>query len=268
MMANKIILYYQTFNSLNKILYQNTPITHIHLSAIHFGVNQDKTPYIHLNDYEPYNNCFNTVWQELEQAKKLGIKIILMVGGAGGAFQNLFSNFNVYYTLLKNLILNKKIITGIDLDIEEYVDINNVKNLIKRIRNDFGKDFIITMAPVQSSLQSDIIGMGGFVYKDLFKSDVGNMIDYFNGQFYMNYSEEAYTQAINNGYPPEKIIMGMISGEEYKNELIKTVQKYKDRFGGVFIWEYFNAPNEWWEEIKNIFSNLGKKDDKNMCLLS
>ena len=38
----KIIYYYQTFNDLNKILYPNTPVTHIHLSAIHFGNNKDK----------------------------------------------------------------------------------------------------------------------------------------------------------------------------------------------------------------------------------
>ena len=45
---------------------------------------------------------------------------------------------------------------------------------------DFGKDFIITMAPVAYALQSDTTGMGGFCYKDLYKSKEGVLIDYFN----------------------------------------------------------------------------------------
>ena len=39
-------------------------------------------------------------------ADEMGLgKTILMVGGAGGAFENLFLNFNIYYPLLKELIL-------------------------------------------------------------------------------------------------------------------------------------------------------------------
>ena len=75
---------------------------------------------------------------------------------------------------------------------------------MRQIKKDFGQDFLITMAPIQSSLQEDNPGMGGFVYKDLYNSDEGKMIEYFNGQFYFNYSEESYTEAINNGYPSEK----------------------------------------------------------------
>ena len=93
----KIIYYYQTFNSLQPILYQATPVTHIHLSSIHFGNNLDNSPYIHLNDYPPNNKIFDSVWKELSQAEKYNITTILMVGGAGGAFTNLFSNFDIYY---------------------------------------------------------------------------------------------------------------------------------------------------------------------------
>ena len=254
MVNPKIIYYYQTFNSLKPILYQNTPVTHIHLSSIHFG-NNNKSYYIHLNDYPPTNAKFDSVWEELAQAEKYNITTILMVGGAGGAFTNLFNNFNVYYPLLKELILSKKVIKGIDLDVEEYVDINDIKKLIRQIKTDFGNKFIITMAPIQSSLQYDQPSMGGFIYKDLYNSPEGEMIDYFNGQFYMDYSETAYTQAVENGFPPQKIVMGMISGETYQTELNKTYQKYKESFGGVFIWEYFNAPPNWEKIIKNILTS-------------
>ena len=250
----RIIYYYQTFTSLQPILYKNTPITHIHLSSIHFGKNPDKSHYIHLNDYEPYNQTFDTVWDELLEAGKYNITTILMVGGAGGAFQHLFSDYQVYYSLLKELISKKKIIKGIDLDVEEYVDIENIKMLINDIKKDFGDDFIITMAPIQSSLQTDYPGMGGFIYKDLYNSPDGKLIDYFNVQFYEDYSENAYTQVIENNYPSNKIVMGMISGEEFENELKKTYQKYGNNFGGVFIWEYSNSLKNWLNTIINILN--------------
>lgn len=252
-MPKKIIYYYQTFNGLRKILYQGTPVTHIHLSSIHFGLNTDNTPYIHLNDFTPLDPKFDTVWNELEEAENYNINTILMVGGAGGAFNNLFNDFEKYYPLLKNLVQSKKIIKGIDLDIEEYVKLEDVKMLIKKIKEDFGSDFIITLAPIQSSLQKDNPGMGGFIYKDLYNSDEGKMIEYFNGQFYFNYSEETYTEVINNGYPCEKVIMGMISGQDYTSELKKIVNKYGDKFGGVFIWEYYDSPPNWYLDIQKIF---------------
>ena len=250
----KIIYYYQTFNDLNKILYPNTPVTHIHISSIHFGNNQDKTPYIHLNDHNPTDPKFDSVWKQLEEAEKYNITTILMVGGEGGAFQNLFTYYNIYYPMLKKLILDKKIIKGIDLDVEEYVNLNDIKALIRNLKADFGKDFIISMAPVQSSLQENYPGMGGFIYKNLYDSPEGKMIDYFNGQFYSDYTKESYDAAVNNGFPSEKIVMGMISGENYKNELKKNYNLYKDKFGGVFIWEYYNAPDNWYLDVKNIMS--------------
>ena len=46
------------------------------------------------------------------------------------------------------------------------------------------------MAPVQSSLEEDAPGMGGFIYKDLWLSPEGSLIDYFNGQFYGDFSQK------------------------------------------------------------------------------
>ena len=140
----RIIYYYQTFNGLKNILYQDTPVTHIHLSSIHFGTNTDETtPYILLNDYSPYDKRFDQVWKDLLNAKKYNIKTILMVGGAGGAFGTLFSNFNTYYPLLRDFIINKNknenIIQGVDLDVEEYTNIEDIKMLIRKLKEDFGK---------------------------------------------------------------------------------------------------------------------------------
>ena len=92
----KIIYYYQTFVGLQDILNENNKVTHIHLSSFHFGTDNDNNPYIHLNDYSPDNYRFNKVWQDIEMADSMGIKIIIMFRGAGGAYTDLFKNFDVY----------------------------------------------------------------------------------------------------------------------------------------------------------------------------
>lgn len=244
MSNHKIIYYYQTFTGLSSILYSDSPVTHIHLSAVHFGNNPDGTPYIHLNNYPPENSKFDTVWDELAQAKRLGIKIVLMLGGAGSAYTKLFQKFDIYYPLLVKTIKKYSVIDGIDLDIEEYVSLDNIKMLITKIDKDFGKDFIISMAPVQGALQRDISGLGGFVYKDLYKSPLGKRINYFNGQFYNDYSVEAYRQIVQNGYPEEKVVMGMISSQNFQNNLkvVRHLSEEFSKFGGVYNWEYFNSP--------------------------
>ena len=61
--------------------------------------------------------------------------------------------------------MEKSWIKGIDLDIEESTSIDNVKMLINRLVKDFGGDFIITMAPVSSTLSTDGSSFAGFNYK-------------------------------------------------------------------------------------------------------
>lgn len=269
MSTKKVILYYQTFTSLKPILFPGCPITHIHLSSIHFGTDKKNKSYIHLNNFPPNDSRFNSVWSELKVANDMGIKIVLMVGGAGTAYQQLFSNFEVYYQLLHDLIKSKKIIKGIDLDIEETIPMSDVQNLIKRIRNDFDENFIISVAPIQSSLEYNNPGMGGFVYKDLFETEEGKTINYINGQFYGDYSLEAYDMAVKNGYKPETVVMGMLSGQVFENELEKIVEKYGNKFGGVFIWEYFDIkpnPLAWIRTIQEIYGLSSLNDNK--CILS
>ena len=81
---------------------------------------------------------------------------MIMLGGAGGAYTSMFSNYECYYDKLYKFLQSKPFIQGIDLDIEEEVSLDNVKKLIKRIDTDFNKDFIITMAPIGGALTSII----------------------------------------------------------------------------------------------------------------
>ena len=253
---NKIIFYYQTFTTLKPIIDKKL-VTHIHLSAIHFGLNKDGLPYVHLNDNDPSDKCFDELWDEINMCQKNGIKIILMIGGAGGAYSYLFNNFDTYYNLLLNTIQKYKL-DGIDLDIEESVKLLDVQNLIKKINNDLGNDFIISMAPIQSSIESDDPGMSGFIYKDLYKSNVGHLINYFNIQCYDSFTFESYQNMINNNYPIDKLVMGMIYSQSL-DQCITEIQKIINHYhniGGVFIWEYCfadnNKPLSWANSIYQI----------------
>ena len=253
---SRIIYYYQTFCGLDKILVRNTPVTHIHVSSIHFGLDDNSQQYIHLNDDSPYDSKFDDVWKDIEKADSLGIKNLLMVGGAGGGYVSLFSNYVVYYNLLYGLIKSKPFIKGIDLDIEEIVDINNVKKLINDLVKDFGEDFIISMAPIESSLQEDNSGMGGFCYKTLLKSEEGKHIKYFNTQFYSDYSLIAYDKVITNGYDPKMIVMGTMNPNVF--DVVTDVKKvYNEHFGGVYLWEYMFAKPDgygWAKKMEDIIN--------------
>ena len=259
-MTKRIIYYYQTFNGLDKMLYSGTPVTHIHLSSIHFGNNPDGSPYIHLNDNPPNDECFDDVWKQIKIASELGITIILMVGGAGGAFTNLFLDYDTYFPMLLMLLKQHPEILGIDLDVEEFVLLDNIKKLINDIISEMGEQFIIAFAPIPSSLETDNPGLGGFVYKDLYESNEGKYIQYFNCQFYGSYQPLDYESAVNNGYSPEKVVMGMISGQDFDTALqtLKNLATEYPNMGGAFIWEYFNAPDDW--DIK-VFNALNDKND-------
>ena len=259
----KVIVYYQTFTTLKPILTSSSPVTHIHVSSIHFGRYQNGSPYIHLNDDSPYDYKFTNVWNELEKASKLGIKIKVMVGGAGGGYSTLFSNFPLFYSFLADLLRNKPFISGVDLDVEEYCSLKNIQLLIRTLKEEFANKITISMAPIQSSLEEDGPGMGGFCYKNLLQTPEGKLIDYFNVQFYSDFSCSSYDEIVNNGYLPEMIVMGAMAGEKNDEELKKTVEKYGEKFGGSFVWEFCFAqptPLEWAKDVNTI---VNKKEDNN-----
>ena len=185
------------------------------------------------------------MWSDIDTCHKLGIRIHLLLGGAGGAFTDLFENFDVYYGKLYDFIKLKPIISGINLDVEETVSLSNIEMLITKLKTDFGNTFELSMTPLAGSLISNDPGMGGFSYKDLYNK-CGNNIDYLNIQCYDEFSLDILENMIKNKYPIDKLVMCHIFGQDMNSiilELLRIKNAYGDKsFAGVSIWEYYMAP--------------------------
>jgi Glycosyl hydrolases family 18 len=265
---HRVIYYYQTLTDLSPIINNLNPATKkpyttdINLASFHLGKQSDGT-LIHLNDFPPDNPVFNTPWQQLAQLQSMGVKLHMMLGGAAaGSYQSLFSDWNTFYPVLKQTLQNHHF-SGIDLDIEESVALSDVERLINQLSSDFGSSFQITLAPVASDLTGGG-GLSGFNYKDLYQAQ-GAKIAWFNTQFYSGFGSLAsvtdYENAINNGFPPDKVVAGMLGnpndGGGYVDvkQVAATVKQLSHKysnFGGVFSWEYFDSlpggtahPDQW-----------------------
>lgn len=170
-------MYHQTFHdsdgnyhSLLPLLTDHTGVTHIIIAAIH--LNQEPGE-ITLNEDNPFNQKFSSLWSEVKHLQRYGVKVLGMLGGAakgsykllGGSSSDVgthriliclhlkltLKKFEKYYTPLRDLLLTTAL-DGLDIDIEEEIPIETVTRLISRLRTDFGTNFLITLAPVASAL--------------------------------------------------------------------------------------------------------------------
>lgn len=250
----RIIGYYQTFDAnLNFVKLAAAGLTHVHLSSVHFGVEDDGQPYIHLNNLAPEHPNFDLVWAQMSDFKRCGGIVMIMIGGAGGGYSTLLDPKyrDVCFALLVEFLSSKKeLIDGVDYDVEETVDLDVLVDFHKALRAKIPA-LRLSFAPLAGSLQSDDPGMGGFSYKSLLPR---LSITYFNGQFYADYGPEAFSRAVKNGYGPNKIVMGCLAGQENatKATVAKTARQFPN-IGGVFVWEIGQAtpsPLEWVAQMR------------------
>jgi hypothetical protein len=261
----RVIYYYQTqysngsYVSLAPILHTLNPntgkpyVTDVLVAAFHLGYDSNNAPYIHLNDNPPGDPMFDVMWPQVAKLQSSGITARMMLGGgAAGSYAVLFAHWNTFYPILKQT-LQQYDLNGIDLDVEENVSLSDAEKLIDRLHRDFGNAFIITLAPVASALYGGA-NLSGFDYKQLYDSPSGARISWFNGQFYSGFgsliSTATYDRIVSFGYPPDKVVAGMIANptdgsgfvaiDTVRNTVKQLVTKYPT-FGGVFAWEYFNA---------------------------
>ncbi|EME44889.1 glycoside hydrolase family 18 protein [Dothistroma septosporum NZE10] len=264
------VIYVQTFKttsggklSLLPIVQQNTRATHVYLASTH--INADPNG-ITLNDNSPDDAVYDSVWSDAATLQQSGVKVMMMLGGAApGSYPRLCSGSNgavndTYYTPLRD-ILRKHKVDGIDLDIEEQVPYTCPLNLLRRFYQDFGKDFILTMAPVASELQPVPYGLGGFSYSLLDSQATasdkpnGKLVDWFNAQFYNGWgdasSPNGYNAIILNGYYPSRVALGVLDSKNDGGSgwyslstyaaTISTLKQNYNNFGGDVGWEYWDA---------------------------
>jgi chitinase len=246
----RVVVYLQTLQNLNLLPQCYSNLTAINLSSFHFGYNPDGSPYIHLNDTEPDDAMYNTLWPQMQQAQQNGVKLVAMLGGAGGAYGQLFSNYNIFYPMWVKMLQTYGF-DGVDLDVEEPVTIANLQQFINDLRNDFPSNFLITAAPVCLALQTGNDPLAGGINW----ATVKNQLDWFNIQFYSGFGTLAttadYIAIINQGYSPNQILGGALTnradGGGYVpiitvcNTLSQLNTLYKGQLGGAMGWEFFNA---------------------------
>jgi hypothetical protein len=125
-----------------------------------------------------------------------------------------------------------------------------VKRLIRRLKEDFGLGFIVTLAPVYPAMLARYQGfngiaqrllnpsaytkpdpvtaavcrarnlrnkrnLSGFNYLELGSSPEGKLVDWYNVQMYCGWGDplinNIYESIIDVGWPPEKIVLGVIT---------------------------------------------------------
>ncbi|RDW78395.1 chitinase-2 [Coleophoma crateriformis] len=259
----RVIIYFQTLHSpdgdpisiLPIITQPNITVTHVNLAAIHLN---DPPGNITLNDHVPSHPRYMTLWAELRILQASGVKVLGMLGGAAkGSFTRLDlddATFERYYIPLRDLIRERGL-DGLDLDVEEPMTLAGVIRLIDRLKADFGKDFIITLAPVAAALVSDKPehNLSGFSYEAL-EVMRNKSIAWYNCQFYCGWGDVSNTMGydfmVARGWSPEKLVVGMVTNPsngsgwvpfETVQEVLLNLRLKYPKFGGVMGWEYFNS---------------------------
>ena len=214
----------------------------------------DDTGIDHLNDYPPSDPRFDRMWADLHTLQRQGVRVLGMVGGAApGSFTRLDTQFDTYYPRLRDYITTYGL-DGVDLDVEQPMSLAGMERLIDALRADFGRHFVITLAPVAPALSGGG-NLSGFDYDALYASR-GEQIDWFNTQFYCGWaslkSTKDYDAIIRRGVVPASKVVALTltnpdncgSGYVPTDTLTKTINKlqrsYPD-FGGAGGWEYFNS---------------------------
>jgi len=257
-LSNRVVVYLQSQKNLDLLPKCYTNLTAINLSSFHFGFTKPRigppAPYIHLNDNDPDDPMFDSLWKDMEAAQAKGVLLIAMLGGAGGAYSTLFgqNNYDIFYPMFVAMLKKYKF-QGVDLDVEETVSQADIEKLIADLRKDFPTDFYITSAPVCIALQSGnddpFSGINWYSIKD--------SIDWFNVQFYSGFGSletpDDYTSIIDNGFSPAQILGGALTnpgnggGYVAIATIVKTLRTlnntYSGQIGGAMGWEYYNANN-------------------------
>ncbi|EOD50296.1 putative class iii chitinase protein [Neofusicoccum parvum UCRNP2] len=248
----RFVLYAQTHHkpgpapqepvSLLPLLTKNTGVTHVIIAAIHLNEGPGN---ITLNDDPPDSPKFDTLWGEVAWLKGAGVKVMGMLGGAAkGSYwrlQGSAEEFEAYYTPLASLI-RRHALDGLDLDVEEQIELPTLLRLLTRLRADFGPSFLTTLAPVATALVPDmrfppdtyiptdpatgsptappmtipksLPHLSGFSHFAL-EAGHGSLVSWYNVQFYNGWGDaretRLYDAIVAAGWPPAKVVLGVLT---------------------------------------------------------
>tara|TARA_Y100000389_G_scaffold205084_1_gene262900 strand:+ start:882 stop:1781 length:900 start_codon:yes stop_codon:yes gene_type:complete len=281
-----IALYAQTFpkdnegrlliDDIRRVISNVSPETMlvIYISSLHFGRNQDGSAYLHLNDTDVMD--LDYFFRSLIPLWSGKVQFRVMLGGAGGAYNALYTDYSAYMDLLLHFMNKYSFISGIDLDIEEPLHPNpdqslaRVKQIINDISSGTSKSFAITLAPVASSLtDSGAVGMGNFSYSLLKNSSEWGKIECLNVQAYGAYDYCTFKQIISAGFNSAGLRMGMLGDnfgttDDYETALLE-IEKIVNEFPqakGVILWEAGDTSVKaslWAHSIERVFRNISVK---------
>jgi len=261
--GHRVVVYYQT--QYDHSVPANTPygfyvsplplihvITHLILAAFHINAHLPIT--IALNDNAPDEAYYTQMWADIAVMKQSGIKVLGLLGGAApGSYECLTPDtFDTFYPQLRDVIKTYDI-DGMDLDVEQAESLDDIVHLITQLKQDFGPDFIITLAPVASALEEGA-NLSGFDYIQL-EQKMGSQISWYNAQFYSGFGsvfpDDQYINITQYGFGASRLVATTLTNEDDgfgyvdPDEVVSSIQalceKFGDSFGGVAGWEYFNS---------------------------
>ncbi|MCJ1405593.1 hypothetical protein MMC11_008821 [Xylographa trunciseda] len=197
---------------------------------------------------------YDPLWAEIRELQDGGIKVLGMLGGAHqGSFTALdgeITSFDAHYKPLREMIAWMGL-DGLDLDVEEAMSIAAVIRLIDHLKADFGKEFLITLAPIATAMRAQQ-NLSGFDYEVLEKA-FGHKIAWYNTQFYCGWGCMKSTvdyDKIAVRWPVEKLVVGFVTNpqncagwveDRVLRETLTALLEKCPKFGGVMGWEYFNS---------------------------
>ena len=237
------------------------PASCIIVSSLHFGYSQPlwplpfwKRPYLHLNDWHVNDPRYDQLWTTVRRLTSEDKDVAFMLGGAGGAFTQLFAAYDTFFPMLETFLKSYGI-THLVLDVEERTRLSDVLKLVRDLKAAM-PDLRLSFAPVLSEVLDPTVpgAFSGFCYQDLWNAVGTSLYRVYVQMYGGTFTSGNFSQLVNAcTLDPQKIVPGFQSGDcsqphqfdQAMSELtsMATFARQKHfKIGGCFVWEYFDAP--------------------------
>ncbi|KAK7018346.1 chitinase 3 [Favolaschia claudopus] len=207
-----------------------------------------------VNNHVHIAQILDFAWDEMKQVQKAGVPVSMFLR-AGFHLLNDASKFEALYAPLHTLITNRKF-DGIDLDIEnDAITLATTVKLIRRLRADFGKNFIITLAPVATALAGGI-NLSSFSYTDLEK-EVGSEIAWYKRPVlrHRRPDRETLREGRRQRLGSSRFTIGMASSHDFNtgtfplsdlHPILANITKAHPKVAGMAGFDYYDqCPGGW-----------------------